>query len=72
LGCANVNGHCACTQFGRIQGVLHAHFQGDIARNHADTPHLDIWVSQGNNQRNRVITRRIGIDPHLSFHRAIP
>jgi hypothetical protein len=29
-------------------------------------------VSQGNNQRNRVITCRIGIDPHLSFHRATP
>jgi hypothetical protein len=51
---------------------LYAHFQGDITRNHADTPHLNLWVSQGDDQRNCIIACRIGIDPHLSFHRATP
>jgi hypothetical protein len=51
---------------------LHTHLQRDIARDNADTPHLDIGVPKGNNQRNSVIACRIGIDPHLSFHRATP
>jgi hypothetical protein len=61
----------AAAQIEGDDGIAHGQFDRHVSGDNRDGPHVDEWVADREDQRNRIIRCRIGVNYQASTHELI-
>ncbi len=66
--CAGEDRGLGAAQLDRVESVVHALLDRNVARHDRDTNHLRVGVAQRHDQRHRIVRGRVGVDQEPARH----